>query len=154
MITFTATNDEQLVRQIMLNDKTFEHMVCGDIETRDNFIPPMQSYVVRLIVREDDKVLGLLWFVPWSTVCWEMHTCLLPHTWGFTTRIFEALKLFVWSSLARIQRVVLVIPESNRAAIACAKRNGMDYIGYNPNSVVRGGILMGNHYFGISRPGE
>jgi hypothetical protein len=134
----------------MMDPKVFNDMVCG--ETVDNFVPPMQPYVVRLVVKIDESIAGLLWFAPWSIVCWEMHTCLLPHVWGSTNRIFNALKMYIWSSLARIQRIVLVIPESNKAAIACAYRNGMDYVGFNPKAVVRNGVLMGNHIFGISRP--
>lgn len=151
MITFHPTNDSYVVRQIMLNIHVFDQMVCG--ETMEDFEPPMQPWVIRLVVKEESEVLGLLWFCPWSTVCWEMHTCILPHAWGFkTSRIFKALKEYVWASVANIQRIMLVIPESNKSALACAKRNGMELVGYNPNSEVRGGVLMGNYFYGISRP--
>ena len=153
MIRFVPTCDPVIITQIMTHPKVVGNMTHGSVEDIKNFQPPMQPYILKLLVYDGAELLGLLYFVAHSTVCWEQHTCLLPNAWGArSNRVFKSLQTYVWSSLANIQRVILVIPESNKSALACAKRNGLIQFGYNPKSLIRDGVLMGQYFFGISRP--
>lgn len=121
---------------------------CPPVEQFEPVISPAIWYVE---ARDNDVLLGLWAFVPQNAVCWEVHTCLLPHAWGDTAAIAaKELASWIWEN-TDCRRIVTTVPAYNRLAYRFARKAGMTEYGRNPKSFLKNGKLYDQLLLGLSR---
>lgn len=153
MIKFTAVNDIKTIKEILTHPAIYPHITDDFSPNPQEFVPVMLEGLIHLLVTEDEEIMGMFIFAPHNSICWEVHTCLLPHAWGQKAReIMGELKVYVWGSTANIQRVFTTIPETNKPALYSARRNGFEQYGINFRSIKKGGVLVDQILLGMSRP--
>jgi RimJ/RimL family protein N-acetyltransferase len=96
-------------------------------------------------------LMGLFVFHPQSPECFAAHVALLPSAWGPGSERAAQLAFRYMFRTTRATRIVGAIAQSNRLAIAYAKRAGMKRYGTSPASFLRGGRLIGQVLLGISK---
>src|SRR6185369_16871555 len=81
-----------------------------------------------------DTTLGLFLFHPHNSICWEVHTCLLPAAWGErATRAGKGVVQWIWKNTPCL-RIITNVPAYNRLAYRFALRCGMTEFGRNRGS--------------------
>ena len=151
MITVERTFDYSLVREVMTHPKVWPHVTDDGSPPKEAFRLIESDYVIYLLAKDGDEVLGVWVLVPHNTVCYEVHTCMLPSAWGARAREAALIAIqFVWgcSSCARL---VTNVPEYNRLALRFAKAAGMTEFGRNPRSFLKDGKLWDQIMLGISK---
>jgi hypothetical protein len=151
-VTFERTRDLALVRGILTHPAIWPHITDDGSPSIEDFEPADPEAVIYLVARDGADLLGLWMAVPRNAVELEVHTCLLPVTWGPRAAIAgrEAIE-WVWAN-TRARRIVTSVPEPNRLAHRFAQRTGMTEYGRDPLSFLRGGELFDQILLGISRP--
>jgi RimJ/RimL family protein N-acetyltransferase len=147
---FERTQDLEQVRSILTHPRVYPHIGDDFAPAIADFQPNPDSRIVYLLVRDGESVLGLLMFFPSSLVLWEGHIALLPSGCG---RAVEALAGgFRWMWRNTTAAVLTgTIPVSNVLACRAVRRAGMQESGRIPQSFVRGGQLIDQMIFTISR---
>ena len=150
-MTFQRTTDYATIRAIITHPTQYRH--CGD-----DFSPKIEDFRVNedpriwyvLALDSCEDAVALFTFLPQNPICFEVHACVLPESWGASDWILSgALRWMFENSEAR--RVVASIPAYNRLAIKLASRAGMSIFGCNPSSVLKGGRLCDQILTGISK---
>lgn len=104
-----------------------------------------------LLAKRDVDILGLFAVSPENGICYKVHTCLLPHSYGEKATI-AAKELIQWVfSNLQCERLITEVPEFNKLALKFAERSGMTRFGYNPKSYLKDGRLQGMTLLGISK---
>jgi RimJ/RimL family protein N-acetyltransferase len=146
-LTFEWCHDPALIRRIMTHPKLYSWLTDDTAGPVSGFTPPMDfSYV--LVKREGD-ILGLFAIHPRNSVCWEIHTALLPHCWGpLATRAYR--EGLAWlRATTPCRKVIGNIRASNRLALRIAERAGLQRIGLNTKCVMKDGILQDQWILGM-----
>ena len=153
-IHLERTFDYKLVRSIITEPLIYRN--AGD----DNSPAPERFQVVQhpnfwyVLAYDGDDLLGMFCLVSQSSVCWEVHTCLLPlasMVRGRTTAAARAFIQWVWKNTI-CYRLVTKVPACNRLALRFAERSGMVKFGRNLKSFLKYGELQDEIWLGISRP--
>lgn len=152
--TFEPTNDEDLIKSMVTHVKIYPSVVDDHAPSRAEYQPPMHPSLLYLVVRDHDELQGLFFFHPINAVTFEVHTCLLPHSWGGRARAIarEMLK-WLWAN-TDAHRLITSVPDYNRLALVFAKAAGMKEYGRNPESFMKDGKLRDLILLGIGRPKE
>ena len=87
-----------------------------------------------------------------SNVMADFHICLSPNSWGDRAKqagreIFD----WVWNNTP-FRRIIASVTEYNPRAVMFLLRSGMKAFGVNAKSVQKGGKMMDQTCFGISKP--
>jgi hypothetical protein len=96
-----------------------------------------------------------MWMLhPQTSVCWEIHTVLLPCAWG-ARGMQAALELpdWIWERTT-CRRIVTHVPSNNRLALRFAKEAQMTQYGINEKSYLKNGVLLDQACLGISAPAD
>lgn len=124
----------------------------------DDFAPERAVWMPRydpaihyIAVFLKDDYLGLWIFMEESPVTWEIHTCLLPHAWGYSIPAFRELLEWTWEQTS-CRRITGKVPSFNVAAIRLARLAGFERIGIDRKSFLKNGHLRDRVLFGISKP--
>jgi len=156
MIHFERGFDPALIRAIATHPQVWRHISDDHSPAVDDYLPPDPRHVLYVMVRDiypdsgPEELLGFYLFHPLNSICWEVHTCLLPAAWGpraqqagclITEWIFEH---------TPCRRIVTNVPVYNRVALAYAKRAGLVEYGRNPASFLKDGKLHDQILLGIS----
>lgn len=150
-MTFERTKDPELIRSVLTHPKVWPHITDDFSGSPESYEPPMHEAIVYLTVLDGDRLLGLFMFHPHTRICWEVHTCLLPHCWG--VRAAEAAKgaaEWMWAN-TEAQRIITSVPAYNRLALRFAERAGMKQWGVNGKSFQKGGVLHDQIMLGLSK---
>lgn len=150
---FTQTRDFDLVHQIVTHPKLYPWL-SDDFSPSAEEYSPVDHASVRYVLVHDDRGLlcGLFMFVSHSPVLWEVHTCLLPSSWGDTARqAAREVAEWVWHN-SGCQRIVTQVPEYNRLARRLALAAGMTEYGRNPRCFQKRQQLHDEILLGLSRP--
>lgn len=151
-MTFERTHDLVLVKFIMTHSKVWP-MITDDLAGNpEDFQPVDHPATYYLLAKDGEHLLGVWVLNPENSVCWDVHTCLLPSAWGPIARqaVKEAMD-WVWEH-TQCRRVVTKVPYFNRVALRFAKLAGMVEYGVNPLSYLKHGVLHDQVLLGISRP--
>lgn len=141
------TNDMKLVKEIMTNEKIFDKLTDDGC---DSFEPVDTESLWWLAVYDGEEVGGVYFLHPLNSVCYEMHTCLLPSLWGSKANA-AAQKLLEYAfNVMKARKVVTNVPECNRLALKYATRNGMKVEGVNRESFLKNGRLENQIMLGIT----
>ena len=154
MITFERTREYGLVGAIRRHPKLYD-------AAADDFSPAVDKCVVRedeaiwyVLALREGSILGLFAIAPQNAICWEIHTRLLPASWGaIATAAAAGIIPWIWEHTP-CERLVTVCPIYNRLAIRFAERAGLMRYGVNSKSWLKNGRLFDQVLLGISKAGH
>jgi len=152
-MTFKRTRDATLIWDIMSNPRIWRHITDDGSPPPDEVRPnPEAQGMYFYLVYDGDELLGLFMFVEVNTVCWEVHTCLLPCAWGLrSVDAAREMSEWIWANTG-CKRIITTVPEYNRLALALAKHAGLVEYGVNTKAWLKDGKLHDLHMLGISPP--
>jgi len=141
------THDMGLVKEILIHPSIWKH-IHDDSVTEANPIDCDGVYWMLVI---DDKPLGVFMVHHINSVCFQMHTCLLPDIWG--NRSNDAAQMLLkWAfTETDCEKMTTLIPSYNRLAERFAKKNGMVIEGVNRKSFKKDGHLIDQIMMGITK---
>jgi RimJ/RimL family protein N-acetyltransferase len=156
VIHFERSFDYELIRRIMTHDKIWPH-ISDDGSPPASEYRPLESELSWYVVVRDiypdagpEEVLGLWMLHPQNSICWEVHTCLLPTAWGDRgQRAARMLPTWIWEN-TNCRRIVTNVPTTNRLALHFAVKAGMTIFGVNQASFLKHGTLCDQVCLGIS----
>jgi len=160
MVHFERSFDYHLIRAIMTHNRIYPHIT-------DDYSPPPEKYrpiendmMWYVLVRDiypdagNEEILGCWVLHPHNTICWEIHTCLLPNAWG--ERGQQAARLlpqWIWENTP-CRRIITNVPTTNRLALHFAFKAGMKAFGVNEASYLKNDKLCDQVMLGISAPAQ
>lgn len=150
-MTFERTRDWQLIKSIVTHTRIYGSVTDDFSLPREKWEPLRDEGVFYLLVKELEEVLGVFILMPHNAICWDVHTCLLPKSWGERSRIatHEAIQ-WVFENTP-CQRLITEVPEYNTLAQRLAEDSGMRPYGMNPSAYMKNGKLHGLNLLGISK---
>lgn len=150
MLRFECTDDLALVRQIITHPRIWPHITDDGCGKPEDFTPQVHDSIKYVIV-ENGTLQGMFMFAKQNSATWEVHTCMLPGSWGETAKQAAAgVREWIWQN-TDCQRIVTTIPVYNRLAVKFAKQSGMSEYGRNPKSFLKDGVLHDQILMGVSR---
>jgi RimJ/RimL family protein N-acetyltransferase len=134
----------------MTHPRIYPHMGDDGCPPAESFQPVEHPSIWYVLAIDGGQLLGLFVLSPQTSVCWEIHTCLLPIAWG--KRAQEAFRGVVQWTMRQTgcRRIVTVVPGCNRLAMKFAAAVGLQQYGLNPDSFQKHGRLWDQFLFGIS----
>lgn len=153
MFIFEPTQDLELVRHLITHPSIWPEVTDDFSGNPEDFVPFNHPLILHLLVKDEQSQLMGMWrFTAHNTVCWEVHTCILPEHRGRKAIHAgrEALH-WIWTN-TRCLRLITNVPEHNRKALWFAKQCGLELIGVNTKSFMKHGILEDQSILGISKP--
>jgi len=150
-MTFERTLDYALIRKIITDPALYDHVSDDGSPSREDFQPLQSEAIWYVLAWDKHELLGCFSFFPQNSVCYEVHTCLLPNSWGSRAHT-AALQVREWMfAKSPAVRIVTNVPEDNRLALRFAKTAGMQQYGVNPKSYLKHGHLMDQFLLGVSK---
>lgn len=151
MMTFARTFDWNLIRRIAIHPKVY-HAAADDFSPPPYAWKPLDDCNIHyVLVRDGEELLGMFVFIPENTICWNMHVCLLPISWGKKSKEAGGQVIRWIFSHTACARITGSVPAHNRLALKFARDIGMTKYGINERSHKKNGILHDQILFGISR---
>lgn len=156
MIHFERSFDYELIRKVITHPRIYKHLVDDNSPARDDYYPIEDEHIWYIVVREifpdagPEELLGLWMLHPHNSICWEIHTALLPNAWGERAHRAAGMVIeWIWENTPCL-RLITNVPSSNRLALNYAKRAGFEQYGVNPASFRKDGKLHDQVLLGIS----
>jgi len=150
---FARTQDMGLVREIMTIPAIYRAISDDSRPPIEQYEPPDHPAIWYLLAYDGDDLLGLWVLVPENSICWDVHTCLLPLALGVKGRSVAAARgaiQWVWKN-TDCRRLVTKVPAFNRLALRFSRESGMKEYGLNPKSYLKDGALHDQILLGVSR---
>lgn len=145
------TTDWELIKRIVTHEKVYPRVSDDKSVPPECWEPIRNSEMYYLLAKQGIDVLGLFAVSPENGVCFKLHTCLLPHSYGDKATI-AVQEVFAWIfKHLRCERLITEVPEFNRVALKKAEKAGMKKYGFNPGSYLKDGKLQGLTLLGISK---
>jgi RimJ/RimL family protein N-acetyltransferase len=147
-VTFKRSDDYALIRRIITHPRVYDFAT-------DDYSPAPAAFEVNddpriWYVLVNDGALGLMMFLPQSTVCYEIHCCLLPGAWGRSAEAARGAIDFIFQH-TDARRIVASVPAYNRLTCKLARAAGMTQYGVNAAAFLKRGRLEDLICFGISK---
>lgn len=143
----SRTHDMSVVREIMLHPKVFPYLHDDGI---DDFNPDDVEHIHWMLI-SDDAPAGVFMVYAHNSICYEMHTAILPRIWG-SQAAHAAQLLLAWAfSEVPCQKMITSVPSYNRMALRFAKQGGMTVEGTNRKSYLKNGVLHDQIMLGITK---
>lgn len=150
MISTERTFDVDYIKSCVTHPKIWDHSV-DDGGTRINeYTPPIDECVYWLKAVENGKQYGVFLLHPHNSICYEVHTCLLPEIWGRTIECTHAGIEWMFKNTS-CRRIITSVPKYNKLALRLAKKSGLKEYGINTKSYLKNGILHDLIILGISK---
>jgi len=151
-VTFTRTHDWSLVKSIVTHPKIYGRVSDDFAAKPEDWQATDNEFIWYILAEDEGKLLGLFIFIPENQICWGVHTCLLPESYG--PKAHEAgrgIIQWIWEHTGCL-RITTVVPEYNRLALKFAQDSGLVTYGINPHSYMKNGKLCDLIQLGISKP--
>lgn len=150
-MTFERSDDYELIRKIVTHPKLYPHVSDDFSPDACDYVPPGAGpYLIYLLAKDGDELLGMFLFVAHTGICWEVHTCLLPNAWGSRARL-AAIGAAEWMfEHTPCRRIITNVPSYNRLALRFARSAGMKEFGINERSYQKNGTLHDQVVLGLS----
>lgn len=143
------THDMELVDSIMRHPQIWPHV--HDDGAEDWQPVDHEGIFWMLITRDNGEVGGVFMVHATNSYCYEMHTCLLPETWGAeAARAAQLLAGWVFRETPA-EKLVTNVPAYNRAARRFAIAGGMQQEGVNRASFMKNGVMVDQIMLGITK---
>jgi RimJ/RimL family protein N-acetyltransferase len=146
-IKLARTHDMPLVAAIMSHPAIWPHIHEDGLDEP----APLDLDGFHWLLVDDGAPAGVFLAHPRGAACWEVHTCLLPRTWGRNAAHAACMLLTHLFDIIGCDKVVTNVPAYNRAALRFAKSSGMRVEGTNTASFLRNGVLEDQIMLGITR---
>lgn len=143
--------DYDLIRKIITNPKIYPMSSDDKSPPPNQYKPPENEQIYYLIPEENGQPLGVFVVVPLNAACFEVHTCLLPESWGDMAKQAAAHLLDWVFSRTDCQKLITNVPAYNRLALRFAKAAGLVEFGVNSKSYLKNGLLHDQVMLGIER---
>jgi RimJ/RimL family protein N-acetyltransferase len=145
------TRDWERVRSIVTHPKVYGAVTDDYSLSAEEWKPNETEDICYLLVSEDEKPLGVFILIPQNHICWQVHTCFLPESYGDIAKRagFGSIQ-WVWDNTECL-RIVTEVPIYNRIALKYALDCGMKEYGINPKSYMKQGKLRDVILLGISK---
>ncbi len=150
-MNFQFIHDMDLATRVITNPKIWPHVSDDYSGTPEKFTASESVPLVHLEVNDGEEFLGLFFFTLDNSVCWKVHTCLLPETWGAKAKQVGAALIEWLFSETICQRLITDVPAYNRIALKFARDCGMTEYGVNPKSFLKNGQLYDTVLLGVSK---
>lgn len=137
------TQNAELIAAIVTHPAIWPHVSEG--QSPEEWAPLLHETVYQLLIVDDDGIGGCFILVPQSSICWEVHTCILPSHRGEKAR--QAAKLCVdWMfDNAPCMTITTRVPAYNRPAYKLARSAGFHDIGMVKSAWVHRGSVQDVH---------
>jgi RimJ/RimL family protein N-acetyltransferase len=118
------TQDAELIKSVVTHDSIWPH-VSEDCVSRETWEPLIHDMVYELAIYDDDGFGGCFILTPESSICWQVHTCILPSHRG--KKAIEAAKMCIsWMfENTTCESIITKVPTYNAAALRLAINAGM-----------------------------
>lgn len=142
------TRDMGLVREIVTDPAIWPH-VQEDGAGQD--WEPLDHDGFQWMLVTDPLPAGVFLVHARGLACYEMHTCLLPRTWG--KQAADAAQLLLrWAfTETSCRKMITAVPAYNRAALRFARAGGMQQEGINRASYLHAGQMIDQIMLGITK---
>lgn len=137
MVLCVPCFDFDLIESILKDDYVWSG-ISEDGMDKESFIAP--SILSYYLFKEDDVVLGVAALRPVSSVCAELHTCLLRKAAGRSKEIFNMFAVWLLDN-TMLESLITLIPECNKKAISAALNAGFIKVGVIEDSFMKGGVV-------------
>jgi RimJ/RimL family protein N-acetyltransferase len=138
----------EIVREIMSHPAIWPH-IHEDTITECN--PIDHDGFHWMLALDAEGPCGVFLVHAINSVCYQMHTCLLPRIWG-AEATKAAQELLKWAFIdTRCKKMTTAVPEYNRLALRFAKKGGMIQEGINMKSFLYNGVLINQIMLGITK---
>jgi RimJ/RimL family protein N-acetyltransferase len=142
------THDMQLVAQILGHPAIWPHIHEDGVDAP---APIDHDSLHWMLITEDEKPVGVFLVHGVSTVCYQMHTCLLPQIWGVgAAKAAQMLARWVFDETPCL-KLITNVPAYNRRALRFAEAGGMVREGINRASFLRNGEPIDQIVLGITK---
>lgn len=147
-MTFERTFDYELVRQIMTHPAIYAGIRDDTAPPVAQFQPEVSNRIWYVLVKDDADVLGLFVCFLHNAVCWEAHTCLLPHCRGAKAlAVYKAGHDWLREHTT-CRKIIGAIDPQNKAALWMSLSSGLKRIGLNTKSILKHGRLCDQIWVG------
>jgi RimJ/RimL family protein N-acetyltransferase len=155
MMTFELTRDMAAVRAVITHPKIWANVIDDFSPAREDFQPIDSDFILYVLPKEDERILGVVAFEMRSHIVFEMHPVLLPETWWQWGKAKEATlgaMNWIWEN-TQAERIIGCVPLlKHRTKLRFPPKLGMTQYGVHPKSFLKGGVLVDQVLFGVSRP--
>ena len=149
-ITLRRTDDYELIRGVMTHPAVYPHISDDGCPPVEEFRPSESESLWYVVAEDAGELLGLWLLVPLNSICWEIHTCLLPCAYGPRGQAAaKEMAAWIWANTP-CRRLVTTVPKPNQLALRFAVRAGMQEYGRNPASFLKNGVLHDQVLLGMS----
>lgn len=145
MIECTACEDKELLLSI-LKEESIWNNISEDYQDKESFVLPSSLIYFKFV--ENGILLGVCAIRPVSSICAELHTCLLKTALGLAKDVFTSFAVFLLENTI-LESLITIIPEVNKRASAAAKKAGFEEKGFLPLSYRKGGELIGQYIYQV-----
>ena len=150
-IVIERTKDLELIKRIVTDKSIYPRVTDDSSPDAESWKPSKDENMHYLLAKDGEELLGLFAVVPQNAVCWSVHTCLLPKSYGEkATLAAKELIRWVFTNVSCL-RLITEVPAFNKIALRYAERAGMTKFGFNPDSYLKNGKLQGLTLLGISK---
>lgn len=112
---------------------------------------PLDHDAFHWMMVDDGEPVGVFLVHAHNSICYEMHTSILPRAWG-QKAADAAQMLLAWAFNATpCAKMVTAVPAYNRSAFRFAKAGGMKQEGVNRQSFLHEGTLIDQIMLGITK---
>lgn len=147
MMTLERTRDMDKVAAILSHPAIFPHVGDDTVISCD----PVDHDAFHWMLVDDGEPAGVFLVHAHNSVCYEMHTSILPRAWG-EKAAKAAQMLLAWAFCeTECQKMITAVPAYNRAALRFAKAGGMVQEGINRSSYLHDGALVDQIMLGITK---
>lgn len=144
------TQDAELIKSVVTHDAIWPHVSDSNV-SRETWEPVIHDTVHQLAIYDDEGLGGCFILMPLSSVCWEVHTCILPTHRGWKAR--EATKLCAAWMFANTEclHIVTKIPSYNRPAYKLAIDSGLRNLGMIESAWMKDGEVYDLYLLGLRK---
>ena len=147
------TKNWGLIKRIITDKSVYSKASEDKSPKPEDYEPVKDDRVYYLLAKNGMDILGLFVVTPENGVCYKVHTCLLPHSYGEKATVAaKELVEWVFQNLD-CKRLITEVPEFNKLALKFALRSGMEKYGFNEKSWLKDGHLYGITLLGITNGG-
>lgn len=151
-LTFERSEDWALIKRIATHPRIYPSISDDFSPKREEWEPFKGDEIWYLVARDNGEVLGMFALIQSNKICWQVHTCMLPSSWGeLALRAAKEATEWVWKNSPCL-RLITEVPAYNRIALHFAKSAGMTEYGVNPTSYMHAGKLWDVTLLGVSKP--
>lgn len=157
MIKRCTIKDVEQVNRVMRHPSVYPDSIddgCSPDANTFDAGPLLESAGMYFLGWCVDAAWAGLWMLkPWNSTTYEIHTCILPPYRG-QAAIHAAKDAGRWMfENTECRKIVTLVPEDNRPAMAYALAGGMEKEGVIKNSILKDGDLLDQTILGIGKGG-